>query len=181
MSRIGKQTIELPSAVTVQQSGRRVEVKGPKGQLGIELRPEVEVSVEDKQLEVRRTGTGPARQARAFHGMTRALLANMVTGVTKGFERSLEIQGVGWNAKAEGKNLVLNIGFCHPVRMPVPEGLTVATDNPTSIKVSGVDKQQVGEFAAQVRRVRPPEPYKGKGIRYSGEFVRRKAGKTFGS
>lgn len=181
MSRIGKQPIELPSAVTVTQSGRKLDVKGPKGQLGIELRPEVQVEIAEKSLEIQTTGHGPARQASAFHGMTRALVANMVQGVSKGFEKALEIQGVGWNAKAQGKQLVLNIGFCHSVDLPVPEGLTVETGSPTSIKISGIDKQLVGQFAAQIRAVRPPEPYKGKGIRYVGEYVRRKAGKSFGS
>ncbi len=181
MSRIGKQIIELPKAVTVKQSGRSLEVKGPKGQLGLDLRPEVRVAIAEQSIEVTTTGHGPARQASAYHGMTRALLANMVTGVTTGFQKVLEIQGVGWNAKAQGNQLVLNIGFCHTVDMPVPEGLTVETATPTSIKISGIDKQLVGEFAAQIRRVRPPEPYKGKGIRYVGEFVRRKSGKSFGS
>jgi large subunit ribosomal protein L6 len=155
-------------------------VKGPKGQLELDLRPEVAVAVQGKQVVVSQSGKGPARQASAFHGMTRALLSNMVEGVTKGFEKTLEIQGIGWNAAAQGRRITLNIGFCHQVHVDLPAGINAATPNPTTIVLSGIDSQAVGQLAAQIRAIRPPEPYKGKGIRYRGEVVRRKAGKTFG-
>jgi len=181
MSRIGKQPVPIPSGVTVASAARSVSVKGPKGDLAIDLRPEIDVAVEDGKVMVSRNGSGSDRQARAFHGMTRALLSNMVAGVTKGFEKRLEILGVGWNAKVQGTKVVLNIGFCHPVVFTLPDGVECETPNPTTIVVKGADKQAVGQFAAHVRKVRPPEPYKGKGIRYKDEHVRRKAGKTFGS
>jgi len=181
MSRIGKLPIPIPSGVSVEEKARRVTVKGPKGSLDLGLRPEVDVAVADGSVVVTPNGKGGARQARAFHGMTRALLNNMVQGVSQGYEKTLEIVGVGWNAKGQGKQLVLNIGFCHPVDIPVPDGLEVQTPNATSIVVTGIDRQAVGQLAAKIRAIRPPEPYKGKGIRYKGEVVRRKAGKSFGS
>jgi len=182
MSRIGQQPITLPAGVSVDLKGsNQVAVKGPNGELSMELRPEVSVAVNDGAAMVERTGSGSDRDGRAFHGMTRAILANMVFGVTTGFVKKLEIQGVGWNAKAQGKTLVLNIGFCHPVEIAMPEGISVECEKPTSIEVSGADKQVVGQVAARIRKTRPPEPYKGKGIRYVGEYVRRKAGKSFGT
>jgi len=181
MSRIGKLPIPLPSGVSIEEKSRTVTVKGPKGTLSIDLRPEVDVNVEGTVATVEPNGSGAAREARAFHGMTRALLANMVHGVHQGYEKSLEIIGVGWNAQGQGKKLTLNIGFCHPVVFDVPEGLEVETPKPVNIVIRGSDKQAVGQFAAVVRAVRPPEPYKGKGIRYVGEYVRRKQGKSFGS
>ena len=181
MSRIGKAPITIPGGVSVDVKGRDVNVKGPKGNLSITLRPEVEMSVEGSEATVTLNGSGAPRQARAFHGLTRALVANMVHGVNKGYEKKLEIVGVGWNAKAQGDKVVLNIGFCHDVPMKMPEGVKVETPNPTSIVLTGPDKQAVGQIAAEIRSVRPPEPYKGKGIRYEGEYVRRKAGKSFGS
>ena len=181
MSRIGKQPIKLPGGVSLDLSGRDVAVKGPKGDLAMTLRPEIEVGVDDGVVNVTTNGSGSPRQARAFHGMTRALLNNMVVGVTQGFSKQLDIIGVGWNAKVQGTKLVLNIGFCHPVEFDVPKGLAVECPNPTTIVVSGADKQAVGQLCASVRKVRPPEPYKGKGIRYKDEVVRRKAGKSFGS
>ncbi len=182
MSRIGKAPIAIPSGVTVEKKGREVQVKGPKGTLAITLRPEVEFAVEGKEASVTLSGSGGARAARAYHGLTRALINNMVKGVTQGYEKKLEIIGVGWNAKAQGNTkLVLNIGFCHEVPMAMPTGVAVETPQPTQIVVKGADKQAVGEVAARIRAVRPPEPYKGKGIRYAGEFVKRKAGKSFGS
>jgi len=181
MSRIGNQTVAIPSGVDVALSGRSVKVKGPKGNLSIDLRSEVDVAVEDNQVLVSKNGSGSARDARAFHGMTRALINNMVTGVTEGFTVNLEIQGVGWNAAATPKQLTLNIGFCHPVIFDIPAGITCETPRPVEINISGADKQAVGQFAASVRAIRKPEPYKGKGIRYKGEFVRRKQGKSFGS
>lgn len=181
MSRIGKEPVKIPSGVSVDVKGRDVNVKGPKGNLVLTLRPEVEVAVEGTEANVTLNGSGAPRQARAFHGMTRALVSNMVVGVSKGYERKLEIVGVGWNAKAQGDKVVLNIGFCHDVPVNMPKDVKVETPNPTSITLSGPDKQVVGQIAAQIRAVRPPEPYKGKGIRYEGEYVRRKAGKSFGS
>ena len=181
MSRIGKQPVSIPGGVTVQLQQRQLTVKGPKGSLELIVRPEVDVAVEDKELEVKLSGAGAPRQARAFHGMTRALINNMVVGVTKGWEKKLEIIGVGWNAAAKGKGVTLNIGFCHPVDIAMPEGVTVETPRPTQIILKGADRQVVGHIAAVIRKVRPPEPYKGKGIRYVGEYVRRKSGKSFGS
>jgi large subunit ribosomal protein L6 len=181
MSRIGKQPVSIPGGVTITASGADISVKGPKGTLSMTTRPEVAVDVQEKEAVVSVTGAGPARLARAYHGMTRALLSNMVEGVTKGYSKTLEIHGVGWNAQAQPKQVVLNIGFCHPVNIPLPEGVTAECPNPTAIILAGANKQDVGQVAANIRAVRPPEPYKGKGIRYKGEFVRRKAGKSFGS
>ncbi|MEZ6014035.1 MAG: 50S ribosomal protein L6 [Planctomycetota bacterium] len=182
MSRIGKAPIAIPSGVTVEKKGREVQVKGPKGTLRLTLRPEVEFEVEGSQATVSVSGTGGSRAARAYHGMTRALINNMVLGVSNGFERKLEIVGVGWNAKAQGTDkVVLNIGFCHDVPLAMPAGVTVETPAATQIVLKGADKQAVGAMAARIRSVRPPEPYKGKGIRYAGEFVKRKSGKSFGS
>ncbi len=182
MSRIGKQPISLPKGVSLELgSARSVKVKGPKGELALTLRPEVDVALEGEEANVSLSGTGGARQARAYHGMTRSLINNMVLGVSAGFEKELEIQGVGWNAAAKGREVVLNIGFCHPVNIPLPAGVEAETPNPTTILIKGIDKQAVGQVAAIIRKVRPPEPYKGKGIRYRGEFVRRKLGKSFGS
>ena len=178
MSRIGRLPITVPGGVSVEEKGRKVTVKGPKGTLELTLRPEMDLKLEGQELHVQPNGSGAPREARAFHGLTRALLNNMVQGVTTGYEKALEIQGVGWNAQAQGKNLVLNIGFCHPVNMEVPAGLEAETPKPTSILIRGADKQAVGQFAASVRAKRPPEPYKGKGIRYVGEQVRRKVGKA---
>lgn len=181
MSRIGKQPVAIPAGVSFTARDRRVEVKGPKGSLGIDLRPEIDVKVEGQEILIQPNGRGGARQARAYHGLTRALVANMIEGVSKGFEKKLEIQGVGWNAQAQGNKIQLNIGFCHPVQIPMPAGVSVETPNNTTVILRGPDKQVVGQIAAVIRKVRPPEPYKGKGIRYAGEFVRRKSGKSFGS
>ncbi len=181
MSRIGKLPIPIPGGVSVEGQDRHVTVKGPKGSLKLQLRPEVDIEIQAKEVRILPSGRGTPRESKAFHGMTRALVRNMVEGVTRGFSRSLEIQGVGWNAQSQGRKLTLNIGFCHPVVVEIPEGIQVATPVPTQIEVAGIDRQKVGEFAASVRAQRPPEPYKGKGIRYKGEFVRRKAGKSFGS
>jgi large subunit ribosomal protein L6 len=182
MSRIGKQPVTIPSGVTVQVGGdRSVVVKGPKGTLNLCLRPEIDVTVDGPKARVTPTGSGSPRQSRALHGLTRALLNNMVQGVSKGFEKVLKIEGVGWNANGQGNKIVLNIGFCHPVTIEMPQGVTVETPNPTTVVLRGFDKQALGHIAAIIRKVRPPEPYKGKGIRYEGEIVRRKAGKSFGS
>ncbi len=183
MSRIGKQPIELPAGVTVEKRGdRQVVVKGPKGELSIALRPEVDVAVESNTLRITRVeGSGEERRMRAFHGLTRALLRNMVQGVHKGYEKKLEIVGVGWNAAAQGNKVVLNIGFNKPVTVVMPKGVQVGTPQPTSIVIFGADKQAVGHIASSIRKRRPPEPYKGKGIRFEGEIVKRKAGKSFGA
>jgi len=182
MSRIGKAPIAIPTGVTLEKKGREVHIKGPKGTLSLTLRPEVELAVDGGKASVTLSGSGGARTARAYHGMTRALVQNMVKGVTQGFERKLEIVGVGWNAKAQGNSkVVLNIGFCHDVPLDMPAGVVVETPAATQIVLKGADKQAVGQIAARIRSVRPPEPYKGKGIRYAGEFVKRKSGKSFGS
>ena len=158
-----------------------IDPKGDLGNLALTLRPEIDLSIDGTTVTLEPNGSGGARMSRAFHGMTRALVNNMVLGVTTGFNKTLEIIGVGWNAKVQGQQLVLNIGFCHPVDVALPDGIKAECPNPTSITISGCDRQAVGQVAAVIRAVRPPEPYKGKGIRYSGEYVRRKAGKSFGS
>jgi large subunit ribosomal protein L6 len=175
MSRIGKQPIEVPASVTVAISPGRVQVNGPLGELTQVVPQRMAIEQEDGTIVVRRpTERGPDR---ALHGLTRTLIANMVEGVTKGFERRLEIQGVGYRASLRGTSLELNVGYSHPVVKDAPDGITFEVPAPTQIVVKGTDKQQVGQIAAEIRRVRPPEPYKGKGIRYEGEFVRRKVGK----
>lgn len=176
MSRIGNQPIELPQGVEVKVDGAHVRVKGPKGELDRQVRPEVEVKLEDGQVVV--TRSSETKQHRAYHGLTRALVANMVEGVSDGFRKVLEIVGVGYRADKRGKDLVLIVGYSHDVTYPEPEGISITTPNQTTIVVEGIDKQKVGQVAAELRAVRPPEPYKGKGIRYQGEQVRRKAGKT---
>lgn len=176
MSRIGKLPVQLGSGVEVSIANGLVKVKGPKGQLQERLVPRTKIDVADGQASVEREGDD--KEARAMHGLMRSLLSNMVTGVTNGFTRQLEIHGVGYRAEAKGKTLVLAVGYSHPVEMPVPEGLSVAVENQTLISVTGTSKQQVGEFAANIRKVRSPEPYKGKGIRYAGEQIRRKVGKA---
>ncbi len=182
MSRIGKQPVEMPTGVSLEKkAGGQVVVKGPKGELAITLRPEVDVTVDKQTVQVSTKPGGEARATRAYHGLTRALINNMVEGVHKGFEKRLEIQGVGWNAAAAGKKVTLNIGFNKPVVIEMPKNVTIATPSPTSIIITGPDRQAVGNTAATIRKRRPPEPYKGKGIRYEGEVVKRKAGKSFGS
>jgi large subunit ribosomal protein L6 len=175
MSRIGKKPVEIPEGVTVDIGPGRVSVNGPKGELKQEVSPEMKVSVDDGVLTVERpTDRG---QHRALHGLTRSLIANMVEGVTNGYERRLEIQGVGYRARLQGKSLELSVGYSHGVSVPAPDGIEFEVPQPTQVIVRGIDKQLVGETAARIRRVRPPEPYKGKGIRYEGEHVRRKVGK----
>jgi large subunit ribosomal protein L6 len=177
MSRIGVKSIPVPKAVTIQVAdGNAVTVKGPKGELSQAFAPRLEIIQEDGQVRVeRKTDDGDTK---ALHGLTRSLLNNMVVGVTDGYTKNLEILGVGYRAAMDGKNLVLNVGYSHPVRMVAPDGISYAVEGNNRVAVSGIDKQAVGEEAARIRGVRPPEPYKGKGIRYQGEFVRRKAGKT---
>ncbi len=175
MSRIGRKPIELPESVTVSVASGRVTVNGPKGELTQAISPDMKVEQTNGTLTVERpTDRGDHR---ALHGLTRSLIANMVEGVTDGFEKRLEIQGVGYRAKLQGKSLELALGYSHPVAVPAPEGIEFDVPQPTEVIVRGIDKQLVGETAAQIRKKRPPEPYKGKGIRYSGEYVRRKVGK----
>jgi len=174
MSRIGKRPIAIPNKVTVAIEGQRVAVKGPKGELSRVLPAEVLVEQDGTTITVtRRNESRPARQR---HGLCRTLVANMVEGVSQGFQRRLEIQGVGYRAQVQGRNLLLNMGYSHPVQIDPPEGVQLAVENNTNVVVSGIDKEVVGNIAAQIRAVRPPEVYKGKGIRYAGEVVRRKAG-----
>ncbi len=176
MSRIGKKPIPVPAGVTVTVDGNDVRVKGPKGELMRTVRPEISVKVDDGVVTLERASE--AKQHRAYHGLTRALLANMVQGVTGGYRRSLDIIGVGYRAEKKGENLVLTVGYSHQVIYPQPPGITITTPSPISVVVEGIDKEKVGQVAAEIRSVRPPEPYKGKGIRYTGEQVRRKAGKA---
>jgi large subunit ribosomal protein L6 len=176
MSRIGKRPIAIPNKVTVEVSGTRVVVKGPKGTLERSLPPQVKVEQEGDTLTVVRQDD--SRVARERHGLSRTLVANMVQGVSQGFAKRLEIQGVGYRAQAQGSKLTLNVGYSKPVEITMPKDVQVAVENNTQVVVSGINKEEVGNIAAQIRGVRPPEPYKGKGIRYQGEFVRRKAGKT---
>jgi len=178
MSRIGKKPLGVPKGVTVAVDGREVTIKGPKGELKRTMPAEMTVTLEDGQLSVRRP-TDTSRH-RALHGLTRTLLANMVDGVSGGFEKKLEIHGVGYKAESLPKGVRLVVGYSHPVEYTAPAGVTIVVESPTLLKVEGIDKEQVGQVAAELRRVRPPEPYKGKGIRYVGEHVRRKAGKTGG-
>jgi large subunit ribosomal protein L6 len=177
MSRIGGKPITVPSGVTITiGNDNAVTVKGPKGELASNLSPKMQISQEDGIVVVARPND--ERDNKALHGLTRTLLNNMVVGVTEGYTKNLEIHGVGYRAQMSGKNLVLNVGFSHPVTMVPPDGITYAVEANTRVSVSGIDKQAVGEQAAKIRIVRPPEPYKGKGIRYAGEYVRRKAGKA---
>jgi large subunit ribosomal protein L6 len=178
MSRIGKKPIAIPKGVAVEVDGSTVRVKGPKGELTQTFRPEIRINVGETEIRVERPSD--AKTHRALHGLTRALLANMVQGVTGGFRKPLEIVGVGYRAEKRGDKLVLNVGYSHPVEYPEPAGITITTPSPTTIVVEGADKQKVGQVAAEIRSIRPPEPYKGKGIRYQGEHVRRKAGKAGG-
>jgi large subunit ribosomal protein L6 len=175
MSRIGKRPIEVPAGVTVSIDPGRVMVNGPLGTLQQQVPQRMKIEQENGSITV----TRPTERGddRALHGLTRSLIANMVEGVTKGFEKRLELQGVGYRAAMQGTDLRLDVGFSHPVVLKAPQGISFEVPVPTEIVVKGVDKQQVGQIAAEVRKVRPPEPYKGKGIRYRGEYVRRKVGK----
>jgi large subunit ribosomal protein L6 len=175
MSRIGRQPIEVPAGVSVSISPGRVMVNGPLGELSQQVPVRMQVDQEDSTITVKRpTERG---EDRALHGLTRSLIANMVEGVTTGFTKRLEIQGVGYRAALRGVDLELNVGYSHPVVLKAPQGITFEVPTPTEVIVKGIDKQAVGQIAAEVRKVRPPEPYKGKGIRYEGEYVRRKVGK----
>lgn len=176
MSRIGKLPIAIPAGVEVNIDGTEVTVKGPKGTMTRNMRPEIGIKVEAGQVLV--TRDNDEAQIRSYHGLTRALLANMVTGVSTGFERKLTIIGVGYRAAVNNNVLALSVGKSHPVEMPAPEGIEIACPTPTQIVLTGCDKEALGGFAAKIRAQRPPEPYKGKGIRYEGEYVAKKAGKT---
>jgi large subunit ribosomal protein L6 len=178
MSRIGKKPIPIPAGVTVKVNGLDVLVKGPKGELKRRVHPEMRVSLADSELRVERPSD--EGKHRALHGMTRSLLQNMVKGVTAGFSKRLEIHGVGYRAESVSGGVKLQVGFSHPVEYRAPNGITIGVENPTLMSIEGIDKELVGQVAADLRKVRPPEPYKGKGIRYVGEHVRRKAGKTGG-
>jgi large subunit ribosomal protein L6 len=176
MSRIGRQPIEVPDKVTVDISGRRVTVTGPKGSLSLDVNADMRLVLEDNTVRVERPSDD--REHRSLHGLTRTLIANMVEGVVNGYEKRLEIHGVGYRSALSGADLELQLGFSHPVRFRAPEGIEFEVPAPNRIVVRGIDKQLVGEVAADIRKLRKPEPYKGKGIRYEGEYVRKKAGKA---
>jgi large subunit ribosomal protein L6 len=176
MSRIGKRPIEIPSGVTVTIGDGHIDVKGPKGQLSGPLPPPIQAEVADGRVVF--TRPDDSKQSRSLHGLVRALTSNLVEGVTNGFKKALEIEGVGYRADVSGNKITLNLGFSHPVVMEVPSGLSVSMESNTRMTVEGIDKAAVGQFAADIRELRPPEPYKGKGIRYQGEHIRRKVGKT---
>jgi len=175
MSRIGKKAVSVPSGVTANVEGQTIKVKGPKGALQVVLPDDVAVKMDQGAIKV--DPRNETKKARSMWGTSRTLVSNLMTGVTKGFERKLEITGVGYRAAMQGKNLQLALGYSHDVVYPVPEGIAITTPKPTEILISGIDKQIVGQTAAEIRKIRPPEPYKGKGIRYEGEYVRRKVGK----
>jgi large subunit ribosomal protein L6 len=176
MSRIGRMPVVVPSGVDVTISGREVTVRGPKGALSMQVAEPIQVSQADGTITV--TRPSDEGEVRALHGLSRSLIANMVTGVTEGYRKTLEIVGVGYRVQAKGQGLELALGFSHPVPVPAPEGITFRVESPTRFVVEGIDKQQVGEVAANIRKLRKPDPYKGKGVRYQGEQVRRKAGKA---
>ena len=176
MSRVGRMPIDIPAGVTATLDGQVITVKGPKGELTRTLHPDMKVTVQDNVITVERPND--EKNNRALHGLTRALIANMVKGVTEGFKKELEIVCVGYRAQMKGKKLALTLGFSHPLELDAPEGITVECPSATQIVISGVNNEHVGEFAAKIRGYRLPEPYKGKGIRYVGEHVRRKAGKA---
>ena len=177
MSRIGRAPITIPAGVDVTMAeGNVITVKGPKGTLERKLNPQIEVEIENGVINVKRPDD--EKQSRSLHGLNRTMIANMITGVTQGFSKELEVNGVGYRAAKEGNNLVLNIGFSHQVTIPEENGITIDVPNPNKIVINGIDKQAVGQFAADVRKRRPHEPYKGKGIKYVDEVIRRKEGKT---
>jgi large subunit ribosomal protein L6 len=176
VSRVGKVPITIPSGVEVQVKGARITVKGPKGELSRDLIPEMKLNLSDGVLTVERPSDHPRH--RSAHGLTRTLIANMVTGVSEGFAKTLELQGVGYRAQMQGPSLVLAVGYSHTVEVSPPPGIEFEVEGTTRITIRGISKEDVGQAAADVRKVRPPEPYKGKGIRYLGEYVRRKAGKA---
>ena len=176
MSRIGKLPIDIPQGVTVGRDGDTISVKGPKGELSATVNPIMNIDIGEKEITV--TRPNDLAQNRSAHGLTRSLIANMVQGVTDGFSKTLEIVGVGFRAEMKGSYLHLNLGFSHPIFFFPPDEINIDVPEPTKIQVSGSDKQLVGQVAAKIRKLRPPEPYKGKGVKYEGEYIRRKAGKT---
>ncbi len=179
MSRIGKKPIPVPDGVKVSvDKANIVTVEGPKGKLTLQVSPRMKIVVEDGQVRVERPTD--LKMDKALHGLYRSLINNMIIGVTQGYRKELEMVGVGYKAQLKGKELVLEVGYSHPVVYPIPEGVSIQTPKPTQIVVEGIDKQKVGQVAAEIRKIRPPEPYKGKGIRYVGEKIRRKAGKAAG-
>ena len=180
MSRIGTKPVAVPGNVKAFLREKTLKVEGPLGKLEQTFHQDMNLTL-DEGKEIRVERPSDRKEHRSLHGLTRTLVDNMIQGVTKGFEKQLDIIGVGYNAKLQGRELVLAIGFCHPVHLKIPEGIEIEPISPTKIRIKGCDKQAVGQFAANIRRVRPPEPYKGKGIRYADEYVRRKAGKKFGS
>ena len=179
MSRIGKRPVPFPEGVDVIVAGRQVRVKGPKGDLALNVHSAIDVRIEGGEVRVERPSD--SAQHKALHGLTRTLISNMVVGVTQGYKKDLEIVGVGYKAEKSAKGVKLTAGYSHSVQYDAPPGITIDTPTPTTVTISGPDKQMVGQVAAEIRSVRPPEPYKGKGIRYRGEQVRRKAGKTAGA
>lgn len=176
MSRIGLKPIEIPNGVTVTKNGSTVTVKGPKGELTRTFNADIIIDIQEKEITVSRPSD--QKEHRSLHGTTRSLINNMVQGVTNGFERNLELVGVGYRASKQGQKLVLSVGYSHPVEFVPEKGIEIDVPSNTKVVVKGIDKERVGELAANIRAVRPPEPYKGKGIRYEGEYVRRKEGKT---
>ncbi|MGM0847177.1 MAG: 50S ribosomal protein L6 [Bacillota bacterium] len=176
MSRVGKKPIEVPAGVTITTDANNVTVKGPKGELSRTFSPDINVEIQENVVSI--TRPSESKEHRSLHGTTRALIANMVEGVSKGFERNLELIGVGYRAQKQGTKLVLNVGYSHPVEFEPEAGIEIEVPANTKISIKGIDKERVGAIASNIRAVRPPEPYKGKGIRYEGEFVRRKEGKT---
>jgi large subunit ribosomal protein L6 len=185
MSRIGRKPIPVPTGVKVAIAGQKVNVEGPKGKLSVDVRHEIAVAYDDKGKNItltQRTDTDSTqRMVRSLHGLSRSLVNNLIEGVTKGYEKKLKVEGIGYQARIDKKKLVLTVGFANAIEVPVPDGITVTVPDPTTINIAGIDKQKVGHFAASVRAMRKPEPYKGKGIRYDNEVVRRKEGKTMGS
>jgi large subunit ribosomal protein L6 len=178
MSRIGKKPISLPKGVEVRQDGATLVVKGPKGTLQSPMAPGISMKVEGAELSLLRENE--ERQTRAFHGLTRALLANNIAGVTEGFKKELDIVGVGYRAEVKGREVVFQLGYSHPINFKIPEGIDIAVDKGGHVVITGIDKQVVGQTAAEIRKLRMPDPYKGKGIKYTGEVIRRKAGKAAG-
>ena len=175
MSRIGNKAVTVPTGVTANVEGQIVKVKGPKGAMQVVLHDDVSVSMDKGTVKLE--PRGESKRARSMWGTSRTMVANLISGVTKGFEERLEINGVGYRAAVQGKSLNLQLGFSHDVNFPIPEGITIATPKPTEIVVTGIDKQKVGHVAAEIRGFRPPEPYKGKGVKYTGEYIFRKEGK----
>lgn len=178
MSRVGNKEISLPAGVEVRQEGNLAIVKGPKGSLESPIAPGISMKIEEKAVRLERSND--ERQTRAFHGLTRALLANNVLGVTEGFKRELDIVGVGYRAEVKDQEVVFQLGYSHPINFPIPKGITIEIDKSGHVVVTGIDKQLVGQVAANIRSLRLPDPYKGKGIKYTGEIIRRKAGKAAG-